>query len=87
MKQDSSWLYSGMFFNWIINKWLYIAFGVKQRKPKMIEAAVGATIELESYLLKAKCEIVAPVQVEPKDALLEMMDKLMAWVDKLESSR
>ena len=53
----------------------------------MIEAAVGATIELESYLLKAKCEIVAPVQVEPKDALLEMMGKLMAWVDKLESSR
>ena len=28
-----------------------IAFGVKQRKPRTIEAAVGATLELESYLM------------------------------------
>ena len=36
-----------------------VAFGVKQRKPKTIKAAVGTTIRVESYLVKAKCGMVA----------------------------
>ena len=28
-----------------------VAFSVKQRKPRTIEAAVGATLECESYLV------------------------------------
>ena len=56
-----------------------IAFGVKQRKPKTIEAAVGATIELESYLVKLMQGVVAPVRVEPKDTLLEMME--IGWTN------
>jgi len=28
-----------------------VAFGVKQRKPRTTEAAVAATLELESYLV------------------------------------
>ena len=27
-----------------------VAFGVRQRKPKMVEEAVAATLELESYI-------------------------------------
>ena len=42
-----------------------VAFGVKQRKPKTIEAAVGATLELESYLVQhSSSGTVAPVQVD-----------------------
>ena len=32
-------------------------------------------------------QVVAPVRVEPKDTLLEMMEKLMARMDKLESGQ
>ena len=38
-----------------------VAFGVKQREPKAIEAPFVATIEFESDLVIAKCEMVAPV--------------------------
>ena len=42
-----------------------VAFGVKQRKPRTIEAAVGATLELESYLVQhGSSGTVAPVQVD-----------------------
>ena len=58
---------------------------MKQRTPKTIEAAVGATTELESYLVRAKHGVVALVQVEPKDTLLEI--KLTVRVNKLESLR
>ena len=64
-----------------------VAFGVKQRKSKTIDAAVGATLELESYLVKPKQGMVAAVQAAPTQAtLLEMMEKLMTRMDKLESS-
>ena len=66
-----------------------VAFSVKQRKPKTIEAAVGATLECESYLISSPQSgaAVAPVQVESKDsALMEMMMQLMAKMDRLEES-
>ena len=64
-----------------------VAFSVKQRKPKTIEAAVGATLKLESYLVNSKQGIVAAVQPDSTQTLLEMMEKLMACVEKLENSR
>ena len=65
-----------------------VAFSVKQRKPKTIEAAVGATLECEFYLITPQSgAAVAPVQVESKDsALMEMMTQLMARMDRLEES-
>ena len=64
-----------------------VAFGVKQRKPKTIEAAVRATLELESYLVNSKQGMVVAVQPDSTQTLLEAMEKLMAHVEKLENSR
>ena len=67
-----------------------VAFGVKQRKPKTIEAAVAATLELESYLVSHSTPgTVAPVQV-PVDragqkSLMDMMSQLMTRMEKLEA--
>ena len=66
-----------------------VAFSVKQRKPKTIEAAVSATLECESYLVRPTHSgaVVAPVQMESKDnTLVEMMTQLMARMDKLEEN-
>ena len=43
-----------------------MAFSVKQRKPRTIEAAVGATLECEAYLVRPTLSgaVVAPVQME-----------------------
>ena len=62
-----------------------VAFSAKQRKPKTIEAAVGATLECESYLISSPQSgaAVAPVQVESKDsALMKMMTQLMARLEE-----
>ena len=65
-----------------------VAFSVKQRKLKTMEAAVSITLECESFLIKSTCATagaVAPVRVESNDStLLEMMTQLMARLDKLE---
>ena len=67
-----------------------IAFSVKQRKPTTIEAAVEATLECESYLVRSTHQsraVVAPVQAESKDsALMEMMTQLMTRMDRLEEN-
>ena len=62
-----------------------VAFSVKQGKPRTIEAAVGATLECESYLVRPpQRSAVAAVRMEPKDsALMEMMTQLMARMDRL----
>ena len=64
-----------------------VAFGVKQRKPKTIEAAVSITLECESFLIRsssANLGAVAPVHVESNDGvLLEMMKQLMVRLDKV----
>ena len=66
-----------------------VAFGVKQRKPKTIEAAVGAALELESYLVQhSPPGTVAPVQVDyvgqKNSNLIDMMSQLLARADRLE---
>ena len=67
-----------------------VAFGVKQRKPKTIEAAaVGATLELESYLVQHNPpRMVAPVQVDyvsqKNSNLMDMKSQLLARVERLE---
>ena len=66
-----------------------VAFGVKQRKPKTIEAAVGATLELESYLVQhSSTGTVAPVQVDYVDQknnnLMDMMSQLLTRMKRLE---
>ena len=65
-----------------------VAFSVKQGKPRTIEAAVSATLECESYLVRPpQGGAVAAVQMEPKDsALMEMMTQLMARMDRLEEN-
>ena len=66
-----------------------VAFGVKQRKPKTIKAAVGATLECDSYLVRPSQSrtVVVPVQMESKDStLMEMMTQLMTRMDKLEEN-
>ena len=62
---------------------------MKQRKPKTIEAAVGATLELESYLVQySPPGTVAPVQVDyvsqKNSNLMDMMSQLLARVERLE---
>ena len=59
-----------------------VAFGVKQRKPKTTEAAVGATLELESYLVQhSSSGTVAPVQVnyvcQKNNNLMDTMSQLL----------
>ena len=60
-----------------------VTFGVKQRKPKTIEAAVAATLELESYLVPHS----TPGTVAPgQKSLMDMMSQLMTRMDKLEAT-
>ena len=68
-----------------------VAFNVRQRKPKTIDAAVGATLECESCLVKPVTSgaVVAPVQVQVKDrdsVLVDMMTKLMEQMVRLEDN-
>ena len=65
-----------------------VAFGVKQRKPKTIEAAVGATFELESYLVQhSSSGTVTPVQLDymgQKNNNLMDMSQLLTRMEGLE---
>ena len=77
-----------------------VAFGVRQRKPKTVEEAVTATLELESYLTpssgpgrvaqveveepSAQEAIVAAVKSQ-QDAMLDLMSKLVERLEKLEA--
>ena len=66
-----------------------VAFSVKRLKPRTIEAAVGATLECESYLVRPTLSgvLVAPVQMKSQDStLMEMMPQLMARMDRLEDN-
>ena len=67
-----------------------VSFSVKQGKPKTVEAAVSATLECESYLVKPpmSCGAVILAQVESKGnrTMMDMMMQLMSQMDKLEKS-
>ena len=65
-----------------------VSFSIEQGKPKTVEAAVSATLECESYLVKPpmSCGAVTPAQMESKDnrTMMDMIMQLMSRMDKLE---
>ena len=77
-----------------------ISFNVKQKRPKTLDEAVSATLELESYLLKppqavgqvvssipdGDVSVVAGVK-QSQETMMQMLTKMMERLDKLESSR
>ena len=65
-----------------------IAFGVKQRRPKTVEEAVGATLELESNLAPGKTRQVAHISAgdDREVTLLDMMAQLMRRMDQIETA-
>ena len=73
-----------------------IAFGVKQQSPKNLAEAASATIELESYLGPKAAHIsvaeggvagvVAAFQSQ-QESMMEMIQKLVERVEKLESNQ
>ena len=75
-----------------------IAFNVKQKRPRTLDEAVSATLELESYLLQSGLPSVSPVaeryptQVvagvrQPQDTTMQMLTKMMERLDRLELER
>lgn len=75
-----------------------IAFGVRQRRPKKVDEAVTATLEMESYLqpkgrtgrvaqvsVDEEAQVVAGVQSK-QDAVMDMMTQMMARLEKLEAA-
>ena len=74
-----------------------VAFGVKQKRPKTMDEAVSATLEMESYLTQPRqIGVVAPVATEDAEAsavvattnvtgrLTTLVEKLAERVEKLE---
>ena len=79
-----------------------IAFSVKQKRPKTLDEAVSATLELESYLFKpssvsrqlpcASDESVTTSQVvagvrQSQETMMQVLTKMMERLDKLETKR
>ena len=74
---------------------IQISFGVKQKRPKTLDEAVSATLELESYLIKphppssstvnnsSSTEVVAGVQ-KSQETMMQMLSKMMDCLDKLD---
>ena len=77
-----------------------IAFNVKQKRPKTLDEAVSATLELQSYVLKPPradghsqavntipdVSVVAGVK-QSQDTMMQMLSKMMDRLDHLESER
>ena len=77
-----------------------VSFGVKQRRPKTVDEAVTATLEMESYLVPVvglgkvaqvsqadpdpQESVVAAVKTQ-QEAMMEMMAQLVQRMDRLES--
>ena len=61
-----------------------VAFSVKQRRPETLNAAVSATLEMESYL-NPKSSRIAPVQPQAKlEDTMEILTTILQRLDKLE---
>jgi len=72
-----------------------LAFSVKQRRPKSVDAAVSATLEMESYLVPkggrvaqvaedlTSAEPVAAVR-DQQDAVMSLLQQVMQHMDQLE---
>ena len=77
-----------------------ISFNVKQKRPKTLDEAVSATLELESYLLtppqacsqtvssnpSSNVSVIAGVK-ETQDSMMQILSKMMERLDKLESAQ
>ena len=73
-----------------------VAFGVKQKTPETIDAAIAATLELESYLTPCKVPVSSIMEEDPQpvgavsyskssnDKLVTLVEKLVDRVEKLE---
>lgn len=60
-----------------------VAFSVKQQKPATLDAAVGATLEMESYM-EPRSNTPPPVGAVHDDSAVSVMTKLLDRMDKLE---
>ena len=61
-----------------------VAFSMKQRRPETLNAAVSATLEMESYL-NPKSSRVAPIQHQGKpDDSVEILTTILQRLEKLE---
>lgn len=68
-----------------------VAFGVRQRRPETLEAAVVSTIELESYLgncsgtpSRLGTQVASTVSSTGADSIAEVLESLNGRLDKLE---
>ncbi len=79
-----------------------VAFSVKQKRPKALDEAVAATLEMESYLHpkprsagrvaqvgldEGVTPVVAGVQASTQEAIMQMMTQMMQRLEKLETER
>ena len=69
-----------------------ISFNVRQKRPRTLDEAISATLELESYLVPAGLQAagVPPSQVvsrvhQSQDTMMEILGKIMERLDRLES--
>ena len=75
----------------------HVAFSVRQKRPKTVDEAVSATLEMESYLdLKTVCKVDAsnavdtvedpkPIGVNAMTSVPDMMKQVMDRLEKLEA--
>ena len=69
-----------------------ISFNVRQKRPRTLDEAMSATLELESYLVPTglpaagvpPSQVVAGVR-QSQDTMMEMLTKMMERLDRLES--
>ena len=74
-----------------------VAFSVKQKRPKTVDEAVAATLEMESYLLPRMGRVGQVGLTEPEPATTSFVDSVqskmdmvrvvMEWLDKLETTK
>ena len=76
-----------------------IALNMKQKRPKTLDEAVSATLELESYLLKppradGHTQAVSTIPdvsvvagVKQSQTMMQMLSKMMERLEKIESDR
>ena len=73
-----------------------MSFGVKQWRPKSIDDAVAATLELETYTktgpgrkahVGSEATVVATVRDADKDNLVEKLGNLLQQIERLEADQ
>ena len=72
-----------------------LLFNVRQKRPRALDEAVSATLELESYLVPTGLQSISAAGVPPsqvvagvrqsQDTMMEMLTKMMERLDRLET--